>query len=179
MWTWIPLFFAASFAAAGLSDPATASFAAFVVVAAGGLGCAVAGLVADRVGRTALTMAAMAVSGSCAVAIGFLFGAPPALTLALGVVWGISVVADSAQFSVAVTELGPAGTAGSALALQTAAGFLLTGVTITLVGLLRSTDALGWQIAFALLAAGPLVGIVAMGRLRCRPDAARMANGNR
>jgi len=179
MWTWIPLFFAASFAAAGLSDPAPASFAAFVVVAAGGLGCAVAGLVADRVGRTALTMAAMAVSGSCAVAIGFLFGAPPALTLALGVVWGISVVADSAQFSVAVTELGPPGTAGSALALQTAAGFLLTGVTITLVGLLRSTDALGWQIAFALLAAGPLVGIVAMGRLRGRPDAALMANGNR
>ena len=54
-----------------------------------------------------------------------------------------------------------------------------TGVTITPVGLLSSTDALGWQIAFALLAAGPLVGIVAMGRLHDRPDAARMANGNR
>lgn len=179
MWTWIPLFFAASFAAAGLADPAPASLAAFAVVAAGGLGCAAAGLVADRIGRTALTMTAMAVSGSSAVAIGFLFGATPALTLALGLVWGISVVADSAQFSVAVTELGPPGTAGSALALQTAAGFLLTGVTITLVGLLRSSDAPGWQVAFGLLAAGPLVGIVAMGRLRGRPDAARMANGRR
>jgi len=179
MWTWIPLFFAASFAAAGLADPAPASLAAFAVVAAGGLGCAAAGLVADRIGRTALTMTAMAVSGSSAVAIGFLFGAPPALTLALGLVWGISVVADSAQFSVAVTELGPPGSAGSALALQTAAGFLLTGVTITLVGLLRSTDAPGWQVAFGLLAVGPLIGIAAMGRLRGRPDAARMANGRR
>ena len=179
MWTWIPLFFAASFAAAGLADPSAASLAAFVVVATGGVGAAAAGLVADRVGRTTLTMAAMAVSGSCAVAIGFLFGAPPLVTLALGIAWGISVVADSAQFSVAVTELGPPGTAGSALALQTAAGFLLTGVTITLVGLLSAADALGWRLAFVLLAAGPLVGIVAMGRLRNRPEASRMANGNR
>jgi MFS family permease len=179
MWTWIPLFFAASFSAAGLADPAAASLAAFAVVAAGGLGCAVAGLVADRVGRTALTMGAMAVSGSCAAVIGLSFGAPPLITLAFGLVWGITVVADSAQFSVAITELGPPGTAGSALALQTAAGFLLTGVTITLVGLLSGPDALGWQLVFALLAAGPLVGIVAMGRLRARPEAARMANGNR
>jgi MFS family permease len=179
MWTWIPLFFAASFTAAGLVDPAAASFAAFVVVAAGGVGCAVAGLAADRVGRTTLTMGAMAVSGSSAVVIGFLFGAAPWLTLIVGLVWGISVVADSAQFSVAVTELGPPGTAGSALALQTAAGFLLTGVTILLVGWLAASDALGWRIVFALLAVGPLVGILAMGRLRGRPEAVRMANGNR
>ena len=179
MWTWIPLFFAASFAAGGTTDPATASFAAFAVVAAGGIGCAVAGLVADRVGRTTLTIAAMAVSGSCALAIGLLFGAAPMVTLALGLVWGVSVVADSAQFSTAVTELGPPGSAGSALALQTASGFLLTGITILLVGLLSEADALGWRLVFALLAIGPFVGIVAMARLRARPEAVRMANGHR
>ncbi|MFZ5854433.1 MAG: MFS transporter [Chloroflexota bacterium] len=179
MWTWIPLFFAASFAAAGVTDVAAASLAAFLVVAAGGIGCAGAGLLADRVGRTTLTIGAMAVSGSTAVVIGFLFGAPPALTLIVGLVWGVSVVADSAQFSAAVTELGPPGTAGSALALQTASGFLLTGITITLVGLLSAPDALGWRVVFALLAAGPLVGIAAMWRLRGRPEAVRMANGRR
>lgn len=179
MWTWIPLFFAASFTAAGLADPAAASLAAFVVVAAGGIGCAAAGLAADRIGRTALTIGAMAVSGSCAVAIGFLFGAAPWITLIAGLVWGVSVVADSAQFSAAITELGPPGTAGSALALQTASGFLLTGVTIMIVGVLSATDALGWRLVFALLAAGPLVGIAAMWRLRGRPDASRMANGHR
>ncbi len=179
MWTWIPLFFAASFAAAGSADPAVASFAAFAVVAVGGIGCAVAGRVADRIGRTTLTMTAMAVSGGCAVAIGLLFGAPPPVTFALGLVWGVSVVADSAQFSAAITELGPPGTAGSALALQTASGFLLTGITISLVGLLSASDALGWRLVFALLAVGPLVGIVAMGLLRRRPEAVRMANGNR
>lgn len=179
MWTWIPLFFAASFAAAGVADPAAASFAAFAVVAAGGVGCAAAGLTADRVGRTTLTMCAMAVSGSSAVVIGLLFGAVPWLTLIVGLVWGISVVADSAQFSAAVTELGPPGTAGSMLGLQTAAGFLLTGITILLVGWLSEADALGWRLVFALLAVGPLVGIFAMARLRGRPEATRMANGHR
>lgn len=179
MWTWIPAFFAASFAAAGTSDPGIASFAAFAVVGAGGIGCVVAGRIADRVGRTALTMAAMGLSGSSALLIGFMFGAPPILTLLLGIVWGITVVADSAQFSVAVTELGPPGTAGSALALQTAAGFLLTGVTILIVGLLTQGGGTGWQAAFALLAIGPAVGIVAMGRLRRLPEATRMAAGRR
>ncbi len=179
MWTWIPLFFAASFTAAGLTNPTASSLAAFVVVAAGGVGCAAAGLAADRVGRTTLTIAAMAISGSCSVAIGLLFGAAPWLTLIVGLVWGVSVVADSAQFSAAVTELGPPGTAGSALALQTAAGFLLTGITILLVGLLSEADALGWRLAFTLLAVGPVVGIIAMWRLRGRPEASRMANGNR
>jgi MFS family permease len=179
MWTWVPLFLAASLAAAGASDSATASAAAFVVVASGGVGCVVAGLLADRLGRTTLTIAAMAVSGSAAVAAGFAFGALPALTVAIAIVWGVTVVADSAQFSTAVSELAPAGTAGSALALQMALGFLLTGLTILAVGWLDPGDGSGWRVAFALLALGPAVGIVAMWRLRQRPEAVRMASGHR
>jgi hypothetical protein len=95
------------------------------------------------------------------------------------VVWGITVIADSAQFSTAISELAPPGTAGSALALQTAAGFLLTGVTIVGVGLLDPGDRGAWTLAFAVLAIGPLVGILAMLRLRGRPDAVRMAGGRR
>jgi MFS family permease len=179
MWTWVPLFLGASFAAAGASDPATASAAAFAVVASGGIGCVLAGAFADRLGRTTLTIAAMAVSGSSAIAAGFAFGAVPALTVAIAIVWGVTVVADSAQFSTAVSELAPAGTAGSALALQMALGFLLTGLTILAVGWLDPGDGSGWRIAFALLALGPAVGIVAMWRLRQRPEAVRMASGNR
>jgi hypothetical protein len=94
-------------------------------------------------------------------------------------VWGITVVADSAQFSTAISELAPPGTAGSALTRQTAAGFTLTAVTIWGVSLLDPADAMGWRIAFAVLALGPAVGIWAMWRLRHRPDAARMASGRR
>jgi MFS family permease len=179
MWTWVPLFLAASLAAGGLAAPGPASLAAFAVVAAGGIGCVAAGFFADRLGRTTLTIAAMAMSGSCAIAVGFLFGAAPIVTVVVAVAWGITVVADSAQFSTAVSELAPPGTAGSALAIQTAIGFLLTGLTILAVGLLDPVDATGWKIAFGLLALGPVVGIVAMARLRGRPDAALMANGHR
>jgi MFS family permease len=179
MWTWVPLFLTASFAAAGAADPATASLAAFAIVGSGGVGCVVAGRLADRLGRTSVTIAAMAVSGSSAVAVGVLFGAAPILTFAVGVIWGVTVVADSAQFSTAVSEFAPPGTAGSALAIQTALGFLLTGVTILAVGLLGPGDANGWRIAFGLLALGPLVGIIAMSRLRRRPEAVRMASGHR
>ncbi|TMD32289.1 MAG: MFS transporter [Chloroflexi bacterium] len=178
-WTWVPTFLVASFAAAGLTDPGTASLGAFAVVAVGGAGCVVAGALADRLGRTTLTIVAMAASGSSAVAIGFLFGGPPAAVVALGLVWGLTVVADSAQFSAAISELAPAGTAGSALSLQLAIGFLLTVVTILGVGALSPTDGIGWRVAFAALALGPMVGIVAMARLRLRPEATRMASGHR
>jgi MFS family permease len=178
MWTWVPAFLAASFAASGSADAGAAALASFAVVAIGGVGCVAAGILADRLGRTTLTIAAMAGSGASALAMGFLFGAAPAAVVALGLFWGLTVIADSAQFSTAVSELAPPGTAGSALSLQMATGFLLTGVTILGLGL-AAPDGTSWRIAFWVLAAGPLVGIVAMWRLRARPDATRMANGRR
>jgi MFS family permease len=179
MWTWVPVFFVASLAAAGVDDETVASLAAFAVVAIGGVGCVVAGAAADRVGRTTTTIVAMAISGTSAIAVGLAFGAAPAVVLALGLVWGVSVIADSAQFSAAVSELAPSGTAGSALSLQTAAGFVFTSITILLIGVLDPTDGMGWRVAVGLLALGPLVGIVAMWRLRKRPEAVLMATGNR
>jgi MFS family permease len=179
MWTWVPLVLAASFTVAGAGDPASAALAAFAVIAAGGIGCAAGGVIADRFGRTTLTIGAMAASGACALGIGFLYGGPPWLVLALAIVWGITVVADSPQFSVAVSELAPAGTAGSALSLQTAVGFVLTAATILSVGALDPGDGAGWRIAFGSLALGPLVGVIAMWRLRGRPEAVKMAGGRR
>lgn len=179
MWTWVPIFLLASFTAAGQADPASAALVAFAVVAAGGIGSVAAGALADRLGRTTTTIAAMAISGSSAVVVGFLFGAPVAVVTVVALVWGASVVADSAQFSTAVSELAPPGTAGSALAVQTAVGFTLTGVTILGVGLLDPTGGDGWRLAWIVLALGPVVGIAAMWRLRSRPDAPTMANGHR
>lgn len=137
------------------------------------------GGLADRFGRTTTTIAAMAISGSSAVVAGLLFGAPVWLMTLVALVWGASVVADSAQFSSAVSELAPPGTAGSALSVQTAVGFTLTGFTILGVGLIDPTGGEGWRLAWIVLALGPLVGIVAMWRLRGRPDATLMASGHR
>lgn len=179
MWTWIPIFLLAAFAAGGLEEPGLASLAAFVVVGAGGVGCVLAGIAADRFGRTSVTITAMAVSGSSAVVCGLLFGAPAWIIFAVAIVWGVTVVADSAQFSSAVSELAEPGSAGSALSLQVAMGFLLTSVTILVLGLVDIADGSAWRLAFAVLALGPAVGIVAMWRLRRRPEAVRMASGHR
>jgi MFS family permease len=179
MWTWIPIFLIASFAAAGAANAAVSSLVAFAVVAVGGVASAAAGAIADRIGRTTTTIWAMAISGSSAVLAGLLFGAPPWLLTIVALIWGASVVADSAQFSTAVSELSPPGTAGSALSVQTAVGFTLTGFTILGVGLIDPVDAGGWRLAWIVLALGPAVGIAAMLRLRGRPDATKMANGHR
>lgn len=176
MWTWLPSFLAASYAVSGIGDR-TATLASFAAIGAGGLGSVAAGKVADRVGRPVVTIAALAVSGSCAVAVGLLFGGSPVVLTAVCLVWGVAVVADSAQFSAGLSELCRPEYTGTALAIQTSLGFLLTTVSIRLIPALASL--VGWRYAFAALAAGPAAGIWAMARLRRLPEAARSRDGAR
>ena len=122
-------------------------------------------------------MGAMAVSGTCALVVGLFFGGPPVVLAVICIVWGITVVADSAQFSASVAELSEAPLVGTMLTVQTCAGFLLTLITIHLMPHLVA--GLGWRYAFASLAIGPFLGVWAMGRLRAHPDAVRLAEGRR
>jgi MFS family permease len=175
MWTWVPLYLMLSFTAAGVSDT-TARWAAFATIAIGAPGCVIAGFIADRAGRSLTTVGAMAASGTCALLAAATFGHPWLLT-AICLFWGLTVVADSAQFSTAVSELADPSRIGTALTLQTALGFLLTMVSIQLLPLLA--QALNWQAAIAVLGIGPAAGCVAMLRLRSLPEAAAMAGGRR
>jgi MFS family permease len=180
MWTWLGVFLSASLEARGGGSFAglNASAATFACVGlAGGLGAYAGGALADRWGRTTLTMAAMALSGLCAVLIGFTFGGPPLATLLVALVWGATVVADSAQFSTAVTELAPVAYVGTALTTQTCLGFALTMASIWLVP--PVVGLVGWRWTFAMLGVGPAFGVLAMGRLRTLPEAASMAGGRR
>ncbi|NOT34261.1 MAG: MFS transporter [Candidatus Eisenbacteria bacterium] len=174
MWTWIPAFLIASFAARGIAS-SSASLAAFAVIAVGGIGSFAAGVFADRMGRTTITIVSLAMSGACCLVAGALFGAPPWLLIALCLVWGFAVVADSAQFSACISELCEPAFMGTALTLQTSLGFLLTLVTIRLVPLIEMRSGWGW--AFAMLAIGPVVGAWAMAALRGSPRAGRLAGG--
>ena len=179
MWTWIGVFLDASFAATLAPDRAAmaAKLGAFVTVASGAVGCVAAGFLADRFGRTTLTIAAMAISGSCAATVGLLFGGPAWALVTVCIVWGVTIVADSAQFSASVAELSDPTRVGTMLTLQTALGFTLTLVTIHLMPLW--VHGFGWRGAFVPLALGPLVGVIAMARLRARPEAFRLAGGRR
>jgi MFS family permease len=176
MWAWIPTFLLASFGRAGIS-PAWASTAAFAVIAAGGLGSFLAGRLADQVGRTTITTLSLITSGLCALAVGFLYGRNPAVLVAVCLLWGLAVVADSAQFSACISELAHPEYVGTALTLQTSLGFLLTLFTIRLIPPLERL--VGWQWAFAVLAIGPAVGVWAMLSLRHSPEATKLANGRR
>ena len=153
-----------------------AEVGSFVVIGTGSVGCVLAGLWADRIGRTLVTSAAMIVSGSCCLFIGLAFEWP-ALLLLIAAIWGASVVADSAQFSACVTEAGDPRYIGTALTMQTCIGFLLTTVSIQLVPLV--VELVGWRWAFAILAPGPLLGTIAMLRLRAHPASLAIAQGKR
>jgi MFS family permease len=176
MWAWIPVFLLASFHVSGV-DEFWASLVAFAVVAVGGLGSLVAGQLADRYGRTAITSASLIISGTAALTIGLFFGGNPLWLVLIALIWGFAVVADSAQFSAAVSELSERHYLGTSLTLQTSLGFLLTLFTIRLIPPL--VQLVGWRYAFAVLAIGPAVGLWAMQRLRRSPAAKRLAGGLR
>ena len=174
MWAWMPVFLLVSFEAAGAGEGA-ARLVAFATIAIGGVGSLVAGRLADRLGRTTVTSASMLLSGTIALVVGFLFAGSPLLLTTISLIWGFAVVADSAQFSAAVSELAPRAYVGTALTLQTSLGFLLTLFTIRLVP--SVVDLVGWRYAFTFLALGPAAGIWAMQRLRRSPARLRMAGG--
>ncbi len=163
MWTWIAAFAAASLGTAA----ATGSAVAFITIATGAVGCVAGGFWADRWGKARIAGAAMLASAACALASPLFYGAPLAVLLVLAVIWGFTVVADSAQFSALVTEHTPRTHVGTALTLQTSAGFLLTMVSMRLVPPLVSLG--GWQWAFVFLVPGPLLGAFAMWRLARKP----------
>jgi MFS family permease len=179
LWAWLPAFYVASrTAVAADRSRLQTGVVAFAAVGVAGLaGSVAAGRVADRVGRTTTTSAAMLVSAGCCLLSPLVFRASTGVLLAVLLVWGATVIADSAQFSAAVTELAEPRYAGSALTLQLALGFMLTIATIRLVPVM--VGAVGWQFALLPLAAGPLAGTAAMLALRASPVARMLAGGRR
>ena len=173
MWIWVPVMIRASLALHG-GDPKLAELGSFLVIGSGAVGCVIAGLMADRVGRTIVTSWAMAISGTCCLAIGLLYGGNPWLLLLVATIWGATVVADSAQFSSCVTELGDPQYIGTALTIQMCIGFLLTTISIELIPKIGD-----WRYAFMILAPGPFFGVLAMLRLRALPESIAIANGKR
>ena len=169
MWTWMAAFVAASEHMRRGDQANVAGLAAlvtFTVVGSGAIGCWLGGRYGDRWGRSVVTSLAMLISGICALTVGVVFGGPLLVLVPLLIVWGVSVVADSAQFSAAVSELAPREYVGTALTLQTSMGFLLTCATIYLLPVVAAK--IGWRWSMSVLAIGPALGIWAMLTLRRR-----------
>lgn len=178
MWAWLLAFLRQALANGSGPTGAAASLLTFAAIAAGVLGCLAGGLLSDRFGRTATTAGMMIASGTCALLIGFAFDGPLWLLAAVVLVWGVSIIGDSAQFSAAVTEIADRRFVGTALSLQMAVGFALTVLSIWLMPHLAAWLG-GWQWTFLFLLPGPLVGAIAMLALRQSPAARHLADGRR
>lgn len=176
MWAWIGIFLLESYRVFGLENAASlANLSTFITLAVGTIGCIAAGLLADKFGRTTVTIWAMLMSGACAATIGLFFGGSPLPIMIIAVIWGITIVADSAQFSTCIIELSPPNVIGTLLTIQTCIGFLISLISIHLVPYFVAY--LGWSYAFLPLAVGPLAGVYAMRKLQQHPDAALIAGG--
>lgn len=164
MWGWFLAYTRAAMPHLGLDNTKTASLITFAVIASGILGSILGGVLADRTSRTFAAALMMTFSGLCAITIGFVFQGPFWLFLLVAVIWGITVIGDSAQFSAMATELSDTSYVGTALALQLGLGFTLTLISIRFTSILAAH--IGWRWSFLPLAAGPIVGVAAMLLLR-------------
>jgi MFS family permease len=165
MWAWIGTFAIASLSTSGHAGASRAgSLAAFLSIATGAAGCLLAGITADRAGRARIARLALMVSGTSAALSGLVFGADPWVLYSLLAVWGLSVVADSAQFSALIADYSDKEFVGTALTVETCSGYLLTMASIRLVPALAAM--LGWRWVFLVLVPGPMLGALAMRRLQ-------------
>jgi MFS family permease len=161
LWSWLPTYLAASHAVRGRAHVGVAVF--LIAGGCGLVGCLAAGYWADRHGRAYVAMLAMLFSATTGLLSVAVFDVPWLFLIVLAV-WGATVIADSAQFSAALTEVADQRYVGTALTAQTAIGFLISVVTIQALPVLA--DLVGWRLAVPLLAVGPLFGAAAMARLR-------------
>jgi MFS family permease len=161
VWTWMAAYASASLGVGGATPSSPAGSAvAFAAIGSGAIGSAAAGMFADRIGKARVAAWAMLVSGACCAAAGFVFRAPPALLVVFAMVWGVAVIADSAQLSALVAQYSPREHLGTALTMQTCAGFLLTMASIRLLPV--AAQAIGWQWVFLCLVPGPFLGAWAL-----------------
>jgi len=175
MWGWFLTFVRAASPHLGLAGGKSASLVTFAVIASGIVGAVLGGVLADRTSRPFAAGLMMTMSGLCALVIGVVFDGPLWLFLLIAVLWGITVIGDSAQFSAMATEFSDPSYVGTALALQLGLGFALTLVSIRFTSVLAAH--IGWRWSFLPLAVGPAVGVVAMLLLHRVVTARKSNNG--
>jgi MFS family permease len=160
-WAWVAVFASGSFALAGAPDAGgLGKLTAFAAIALGGLACVPAGWWADRLGRARVAQLCLIASGGAALASAALYGGPVWPMMAVLILWGITIVPDSALYSTLVADAAPPERAGSLLTIQNAAGFLLTALTVQAAPALAAT--IGWAWVLAIMSLGPAIGIRAM-----------------
>jgi len=131
-----------------------------LVIAAGFVGCAAGGMWVPRLGSARVAFAQLAVSGLCCVISPLLFFAPPWVFLCFLLLWGITVVGDSPQFSALNAATAQRRLVGSALTIVNCIGFTITIFSVELLSWL--VPRVGAPFLYPVLAFGPLLGLLSL-----------------
>ena len=142
-------------------SPALSGFA-FAIIAIGALGCLAGGWWSQRIGSARVAATALALSALCCALYPVAVDGPEWGKIALLLLWGATVVADSPHFSALSARACPPEIVGSALAFQNAIGFAITMLSIQLGT--RWIGDWGANIAWLLLP-GPIIGLIALSPL--------------
>ncbi len=163
-WSLAASFIAASFSSAGRPASPPVPLFVFLTISIGAAGCVLGGWASRRYGERAVALISLSGSSVLCALSGFLFVAPGRLLLPAMLLWGILVISDSPMFSSLAAQTCPPEYTGTALTIQNGIGFAITVVSILFIAWISRL--VGWRWAFTFLAAGPLLGAVAMARLR-------------
>ncbi|WP_405414194.1 nitrate/nitrite transporter [Maribacter sp. Asnod1-A12] len=128
-----------------------------IVIALGGLSCAFGGILSHRIGSKKVALIALISSGLLCLISPLLFSLPVYLFLTGWCLWGIAVTADSPQFSNLVASAVAPELKGTALTLVNCFGFIITIISIQLLGSLQSIIPI--TLLFIPLAIGPVLGV--------------------
>lgn len=169
-WAWVPVVWKAYIEDQSIGWDA--SVITFCVIAIGGIGCVIGGLLSERHGSARVAFVSLAVSGMLCFLSPALYLLPPALNLIAYLIWGLTVVADSPQFSSLVAQTCPPEYKGTALTIVNCIGFALTIGSIQLLGV-----PIPEQYLFLLLAPGPLFGLWSL-RLHVFPSRYELETDN-
>jgi MFS family permease len=177
-WVWIPKFLQEvhSRTNPGIDVNFYFSLGTFLIFISGALGNIIGGKVADKIGRTKFNILMLTVSGASSLVIGF-FLQNYILALVIAVIWGLTVVPDSPQYSAMISELSDPAYIGTSLSIQTTIGFAITNITIWLLPLI--VGLIGWTFGFSFLVLGPIFGIISLIKLRKEPDSEKIALGKK
>jgi hypothetical protein len=169
-WTTVPLLIARTSLTAHIPGTSVSGLS-FIVIGIGALGSLIGGVLSRYIGSARVATGALAISGLCGLtfALGWRYLSPAAV-VALLLVWGASVVADSPQFSALAAKACPSVLVGSALAIQNSIGFALTVVSIAATTTLFEHIGLD---ATWLLVPGPVFGLAAFSMTSRGPSSSR------
>lgn len=158
-WAFTPLFLQHLAESHSVADFDVARWS-FMIIAAGFVGCALGGWFSVRFGSARVAWSQLLISGTLCFFSPLLFWPAVPFPVALGVLvlWGVTVVGDSPQFSALVAATAPRELVGSALTIVNSLGFTITIFSIQLTGWWLANFDPVWM--FVLLAPGPLFGLL-------------------